>query len=414
MAMKEVAMWSLKKARLSQDHPPGSALNLFDEIANASKGKQVVMFLDYDGTLSPIVNDPDRAYMSDEMRTTIRKLAECLPTAIVTGRCLEKVRNFVNLDELYYAGSHGMDIKGPSKGVVYQPAEDYLPMIDKVYWLLVEKTKSTAGANVENNKFCLSVHFRRVDEENWKELAGEVGSVLDDYSKLRVTPGRKVLEIRPTINWDKGKALVFLLESLGYTNCDDVCPVYIGDDRTDEDAFKLKKNSVALDVVNISEEESKTEKLEAFVAAVNNNDRSHFVHVNVPAGSNALYDVLLRNNNSVMNNHKKEDTLWDTCMNNHGMHIQKSVEFDLFNQSRLEHAIAYVEGAEATMNVWDLFIQQTNEFSSSQVWLSGGSSFASVLNSWLGIELRLYLFFEINVMCFKLFRCFVIDINQYV
>ncbi|KAI3744653.1 hypothetical protein L1987_57742 [Smallanthus sonchifolius] len=80
------------------DHPPSCALRLFDEIANASKGKQVVMFLDYDGTLSPIVNDPDRAYMSDEMRATIRKLADCFPTAIVTGRCLDKVRNFVNLD----------------------------------------------------------------------------------------------------------------------------------------------------------------------------------------------------------------------------------------------------------------------------------------------------------------------------
>ncbi|KAL0283175.1 UNVERIFIED_CONTAM: putative trehalose-phosphate phosphatase J [Sesamum angustifolium] len=127
---------------------PQTSLDMFEQITCASKGKQIVMFLDYDGTLSPIVDDPDRAFMSEA-----------------------------------------------------------------VYKALLEVTKSTPGARVENNKFCVSVHFRCVDE--------------------------MVLEIRPTIKWDKGKALEFLLESLGYANCTDVFPVYIGDDRTDEDAFKV-------------------------------------------------------------------------------------------------------------------------------------------------------------------------------
>ncbi|KAL3527759.1 hypothetical protein ACH5RR_012415 [Cinchona calisaya] len=232
----------------TQQHP--SALDMFEQITNASNGKQIVMFLDYDGTLSPIVEDPDRAFMSDAMRATVRKLARYFPTAIVSGRCRDKVYSFVRLAELYYAGSHGMDIKGPSKGskykkgseaVRFQPdtATEFLPMIDKVYEALLEKTKSTAGAKVENNKFCVSVHFRCVDEKKWVELAQQVKSVLKDYPKLRLTQGRKVLEIRPTIKWDKGKALEFLLESLGYANRKDVFPVYIGDDRTDEDAFKV-------------------------------------------------------------------------------------------------------------------------------------------------------------------------------
>ncbi|CAL5369134.1 unnamed protein product [Camellia sinensis] len=119
-------------------HP--SALEMLEQITNASKGKQIVMFLDYDGTLSPIVEDPDRAYMSDAMRTTVRKLARYFSTAIVSGRCRDKVYSFVQLAELYYAGSHGMDIKGPSKGpndkndaqsVLFQPASEFVPMIDK-------------------------------------------------------------------------------------------------------------------------------------------------------------------------------------------------------------------------------------------------------------------------------------------
>ncbi|KAF8012204.1 hypothetical protein BT93_I0363 [Corymbia citriodora subsp. variegata] len=230
-------------------HP--SALDMFEQIIHASQGKQIVMFLDYDGTLSPIVDNPDKAFMSNKMRTTVKKLARCFPTAIVSGRCRDKVYSFVRLGELYYAGSHGMDIKGPAKGskhkkhdqtVLFQPASEFLPMIDEVYKELVEKTKSTPGAKVENNKFCVSVHFRCVDENEWTELAQQVRSVIKEYPKLRLTQGRKVLEIRPTIKWDKGKALEFLLESLGFTNCTNVFPVYIGDDRTDEDAFKILRD----------------------------------------------------------------------------------------------------------------------------------------------------------------------------
>ncbi|XP_022637841.1 probable trehalose-phosphate phosphatase H isoform X1 [Vigna radiata var. radiata] len=260
-------------------HP--SALNLFDQIVCESKGKQIVTFLDYDGTLSPIVADPDKAYMSQKMRATLKDIARHFPTAIVSGRCIDKVYSFVRLAELYYAGSHGMDIKGPTnrrstkkvrksfhnqinetkifimvsfpliidsyffvffqgnEAVLFQPASEFLPMINEVYNILVDKTKSVPGAKVENNKFCLSVHFRCVDEKSWAPLAEQVSLVLDHYPKLKLTQGRKVLEIRPTIKWDKGKALEFLLESLGYANSDNVFPIYIGDDRTDEDAFKV-------------------------------------------------------------------------------------------------------------------------------------------------------------------------------
>ncbi|KAK7311614.1 hypothetical protein RJT34_09871 [Clitoria ternatea] len=232
-------------------HP--SALNVFDQILYNSKGKQIVVFLDYDGTLSPIVPDPDKAFMTRKMRATLKDIARHFPTAIVSGRCRDKVYNFVKLAELYYAGSHGMDIKGPTKSqspkkgnnnkpVQFQPASQFLPMMDEVYKILLEQTKCVPGAKVENNKFCLSVHFRCVDEKSWAPLAEKVRLVLNQYPQLRLTHGRKVLEIRPTIKWDKGKALEFLLESLGYENSDDVFPIYIGDDRTDEDAFKVLRS----------------------------------------------------------------------------------------------------------------------------------------------------------------------------
>ncbi|PAN14922.1 hypothetical protein PAHAL_2G452900 [Panicum hallii] len=233
-----------------EKHP--SALAGFESVLAAAKGKQVVMFLDYDGTLSPIVKDPDTAVMTEEMRDAVRGVAEHFPTAIVSGRCRDKVFNFVKLAELYYAGSHGMDIKGPTpeskhakakaEAVLCQPASEFLPVIDEVYRALTATTAAIPGATVENNKFCLSVHFRCVQEEKWRALEEQVRSVLKEYPDLRLTRGRKVLEIRPSIKWDKGNALQFLLEALGFADSNNVFPIYIGDDRTDEDAFKVLRN----------------------------------------------------------------------------------------------------------------------------------------------------------------------------
>nr|ABD92780.1 sister of ramosa 3 [Zea mays] len=233
-----------------EKHP--SALAAFESVLAAAKGKKIVMFLDYDGTLSPIVRDPDSAVMSEEMRDAVRGVAEHFPTAIVSGRCRDKVFNFVKLAELYYAGSHGMDIKGPTAqskhtkakagAVLCQPARAFLPVIEEVYRALTASTAPIPGATVENNKFCLSVHFRCVQEEKWRALEEQVRSVLKEYPDLRLTKGRKVLEIRPSIKWDKGNALQFLLESLGFAGSNSVFPIYIGDDSTDEDAFKVLRN----------------------------------------------------------------------------------------------------------------------------------------------------------------------------
>lgn len=225
-----------------------SALTSFEQIASNARGKRIALFLDYDGTLSPIVDNPDHAFMSNAMRAAVRNVAKYIPTAIISGRSRETVRKFVGLKELYYAGSHGMDIMAPARpstdeevkeGNLYQPASEFLPMINEVFVTLVEITKNIEGAKVENNKFCVSVHYRNVDEKSWTTVAEYVQDTLKRYPRLRLTHGRMVLEIRPVLKWDKGKAVEFLLESLGLSNCDDVVPIYVGDDRTDEDAFKF-------------------------------------------------------------------------------------------------------------------------------------------------------------------------------
>ncbi|KAL0006428.1 hypothetical protein SO802_013989 [Lithocarpus litseifolius] len=217
-----------------KNHP--SALSSFDEIKRVANEKQIVVFLDYDGTLSPIVNDPDRAYISDAMRSAVRKVGKHFPTSIISGRSRDKVFQFVRLNNIYYAGSHGMDISITSVSLYYGnhkhqtrtidekgndmvkfcPAQDFLPRIQTIKVMLQEITRGIKGAMVEDNKFCLSVHFRCVNED--------------------------VMEIQPNINWDKGLALQYLLDILGFENSSEVLPIYIGDDKTDEDTFKMIKH----------------------------------------------------------------------------------------------------------------------------------------------------------------------------
>ncbi|KAM5557559.1 putative trehalose-phosphate phosphatase D [Rosa sericea] len=241
------------------EHP--SALGSFDRMMKAAKGKRIVVFLDYDGTLSPIVDDPDRAFMSNEMRAAVREVAKYFPTAVISGRSRDKVKGFVQLSNVYYAGSHGMDIMVPPKplkpcdaknhvtatasaldkegDMLFQPAKRFLPAIQEISIVLEEIARKIEGARVEDNRFCISVHYRKVREEDYGILEEKVKSVIENYPDFHLTRGKKVLEIRPSIEWNKGHALEYLLDTLGFSNSGDVLPLYIGDDRTDEDAFKV-------------------------------------------------------------------------------------------------------------------------------------------------------------------------------
>ncbi|XP_063938483.1 probable trehalose-phosphate phosphatase G isoform X3 [Daucus carota subsp. sativus] len=205
-----------------------SALFSFEKIVDYARDKKIVMFLDYDGTLSPIVDDPDRAFMSADMRCAVKNVAKHFPTAIISGRRRDMVSELVGLTELYYAGSHGLDIKFPVRDILTASIDH--PNMEKF----------SDQQDKEVNLFQPAREFLPMIDESWATVAQRVHDVLKDYPRLRLTHGRKVLEVRPVIDWNKGKAVEFLLESMtDLGNSEEVLPIYIGDDRTDEDAFKV-------------------------------------------------------------------------------------------------------------------------------------------------------------------------------
>ncbi|XP_060199969.1 probable trehalose-phosphate phosphatase 6 isoform X1 [Lycium barbarum] len=250
--------FSIEYTSWLMEHP--SALDKFEEMTSIAKGRKIVIFLDYDGTLSDIVPNPEEAFMTEKMRMVLREVANRFPTAIISGRKRERVQDFVQLKNVYYAGSHGLDIEAPldstnfnemdNKVVLYQPAKEFLPEKRKVLNILSERTKGIKGVNIEDNKFCISVHFRHVHTKDLGTLWNVIAVVLEEYQNFRVSTGKKVFEIRPDIMWNKGHALEYFLEILGFGNSDDVLPIYIGDDRTDEDAFRvLRKRGQGFSII---------------------------------------------------------------------------------------------------------------------------------------------------------------------
>ena len=220
-----------------------SALEHIQEIGR--RADRLAVFLDYDGTLAPIVSHPEDASLSDSMRQTLRSLAARLPVAILSGRDLDDVRGRVLVDGIVYAGSHGFDIAGAG-GLRRELGDAYLPVLDATENELREAIDDIAGAQLERKHFSVAAHYRNVNENDAGRVVQAVDAVAAKHRELRRIDGKKVYELLPDIDWDKGKAVLWLLETLEVER-GKALPIYIGDDRTDEDAFRaLEKHGVGI------------------------------------------------------------------------------------------------------------------------------------------------------------------------
>ncbi len=207
------------------------------ELRQKLRGRPLALFLDYDGTLTPIVDDPAAATLAPGMREVLRQLATQYTVALVSGRDLHTLRNFVQLDNVYYAGSHGFDIAGPN-GLEKRnrEGEACLEDLGRANAEIEAVVRGIKGCEIERKAFATAVHYRNAPETEAENIARMIGKIVARYPKLQTGGGKKVIEVRPAVDWDKGRAVLWLLQVL---NLDDrrTIPIYIGDDLTDEDAF---------------------------------------------------------------------------------------------------------------------------------------------------------------------------------
>lgn len=206
-------------------------------VEQAGNGKRLAVFLDYDGTLTPIVSHPDAALLSDRTRQTVTHLARECTVGIISGRDLQDVRQKAQIDGIVYAGSHGFDIEGPGGMCKDLPeARALLPLLEQVSQAVRQELQRIEGIHFEPKKFSLAIHYRQVRDSEVHVIRDGLREWVVRHPQLRMSEGKKVYELQPDTEWDKGKALLWLLDALGLDIRNIQC-VYIGDDVTDEDAF---------------------------------------------------------------------------------------------------------------------------------------------------------------------------------
>jgi trehalose-phosphatase len=203
------------------------------------KPAALAIFLDFDGTLAEVAETPDAAKLPGGMRLVLERLAARWPVAVISGRDRTDVRAKVGVGGITYAGSHGFDIELAGKAAggtgAFDGSSDFKGRINAAGERLRDELAGIPGALVEIKHCTVAVHDRRVAEDARALVRAAVEAVLADSPGLRLKPGKRVYEIYPAVDWDKGRAVLWLLDAMKRK---DAMPVYIGDDVTDEDAFR--------------------------------------------------------------------------------------------------------------------------------------------------------------------------------
>ncbi|HPT39073.1 MAG TPA: trehalose-phosphatase [Candidatus Omnitrophota bacterium] len=222
--------------------------NDLDKIKRKLVGKYIFLFLDCDGTLTPIVDTPDKAIIPPDTKKILNLLSQknnCR-IAIISGRALVDIKKKVGLKNIIYSGNHGFQIEGPKINHEIAVPLDYKKILERIKIKLEERLFGIKGVFVEDKKISLALHYRLANRKQVPFIKTVFHESIILYlvrNKIKIRPGKEILEVMPPVHWDKGKIVLWLLarqEALSKNGRN--IPIYIGDDATDEDAFKALKN----------------------------------------------------------------------------------------------------------------------------------------------------------------------------
>lgn len=215
------------------------------------EAKNVLLLIDYDGTLTPIVAKPELANLAAETKSILQWLAQNprLKIGIISGRTMEDLRERVGINGIIYAGNHGLEIEGPSISFVNPIAKKTEPLLHSLCEDLNKALADIKGAIIENKGLTLSLHYRLVAEVQLDELNKSfyrVTAPLSTSGKIRITKGKKVYEVRPPVDWNKGEAIELIAQRLEEEN--KPLMIFLGDDVTDYDGFRLVNENAGISV----------------------------------------------------------------------------------------------------------------------------------------------------------------------
>lgn len=218
-----------------------------NEIIEKLRLRRVLIFLDYDGTLVPIRKTPKLAVVNQKTKELLGQVSKKHFIAVISGRTLPEIKKLVGIKNIIYSGNHGFEIEIKGRKIVQDVPLESKEEIRRIKNKLIKEIKKIRGAFLEDKGLTLSIHWRLVSKKSLSKLFAMIRDTIRPALRafrIRLTKGKKVWEIRPNINWDKGRAVKYICSLLPVRN--QLLPVYIGDDTTDEDAFKVLKNGITI------------------------------------------------------------------------------------------------------------------------------------------------------------------------
>jgi len=221
--------------------------------------RPLLLLLDYDGTIVPIKSRPELAALPPHKRNLIETLSECpgIRVGFVTGRSLTDIWGMVRLENIIYIANHGLQIQAGKLSWIHPRAKRTAHLLSAVGQNLKEVLGQVKGVEIENKVLTLSIHYRNMKSWSVARLKESINKLLQPRQReLKLSGGKKVIEIRPNIPWDKGVGVQKIVEMLKYQK--PPLKIFLGDDITDEDAFRvLKKDGIGIKVGKSSKTEAR-------------------------------------------------------------------------------------------------------------------------------------------------------------
>lgn len=213
-----------------------NALTGFGLLNPLTATARVGLITDVDGTISPIVDQPDAAQVTARSKELLTALADRLTlVAAVSGRAAADIHGRVGVPDMLYVGNHGMERWVDGAVVVPEAVQEYRVEMERVANSLMDKVRehNMDGVMIEDKGATLSVHYRQSPDRD--KAAGELREMVNsmaDAAGLRVYEGRMIFEVRPPVSMNKGSAFRTLVDEFKLG-----AAIYIGDDTTDIDAI---------------------------------------------------------------------------------------------------------------------------------------------------------------------------------
>lgn len=223
-------------------------------MARKLDGRHLLLLTDFDGTLAELAPTPADAVLSDHVRAEFARMGETpeVSLGVVSGRRLDDVRVRVGSEAKFVGGLHGLEISGPAESFHHQALDAVVPVIAKLAADAQRQLAWCPGYLLENKTYTLSCHVRMVPEELAERALEEFEALAEPLLEggvLRLLVGSKAIELLPAVNWNKGRAVEWIRARVVPRVAQPVSVVYLGDDRTDEDAFSvLGDDDVAIGV----------------------------------------------------------------------------------------------------------------------------------------------------------------------